>query len=152
MVEQTEQAAPEVDLEVAAKNFAAEMADKLEPEQLDAAVEALRSTTTGYAANGSVVSAIFYLKFQVRITSSGGKTFNGDGGGISTPGAGALMGTVFTDDLDRLYRDTRSFSFQGTPVYLGIEFFDGSSRLIGHYQGGAVSIVSGVGGGSGRWS
>lgn len=45
-----------------------------------------------------------------------------------------------------------SFAFQGMPVYFAIEFFDSHSQLLGQFQGGAVSIVSGVGGGKGHWS
>jgi hypothetical protein len=67
---------------------------------------------------------IFYLKFQVNIT--GGESFNGNAGGLSTPGGGALFGDVYTDNLPNLYANTVSFEFQGTPVYLSILFFDGT--------------------------
>lgn len=96
-----------------------------------------------------MASLIFYLKFQVNITN--GKTFDGHAGGASSPGGGALFGHVYTDDLDRLYRDTVSFEFQATPVYLSILYFDSHSKLLGHFQSGAVSIVTGIGGGKGKW-
>jgi hypothetical protein len=141
-----------VDTATLANDFAARMQGKMEPEQIQAAVEKLKSSanTASYSANGSVASLIFYLKFQV--TVKGGKTFNGNAGGISTPGGGALMGDVYTDDINRLYSDTCSFEFQATPVYTSLLFFDSHSNLLGHFQAGAVSIVTGVGGGSGSWS
>lgn len=68
-------------------------------------------------ATGNVASAIFYLRFYVK---SAGHVFQGNAGGISLPGGGALYG-------------------------------DGSSNLLGHAEFGGVSIVVGVGGGSGSW-
>ncbi|HEY0603384.1 MAG TPA: VapA/VapB family virulence-associated protein [Herpetosiphonaceae bacterium] len=139
-----------VDTNIVAHDFLVAMHGKLEQEKIDAAVTALKATTAKYAATGSVASLIFYLKFQVSI--KGGKTFNGNAGGASSPGGGALFGDVYTDDLDRLYRDTVSFEFNATPVYLSILFFDGNSNLLGHFQSGAVSTVLGIGGGKGEWS
>ena len=142
------------EIEVTSRAIAADFRDamkgKLADEHIDAAVNTLLATTSRYPATGSVASLIFYLKFQVNIT--GGKSFNGNAGGASTPGGGALFGDVYTDDLNRLYSDTVSFEFQGTPVYLSILFFDRNSKLLGHFQAGAVSTVTGIGGGSGKWS
>lgn len=103
-----------------------------------------------YNANGSVASMIFYLKFQVNIDN--GKSFNGNAGGVSSLGGGALIGDVYTDDIDRLYRDTVSFEFNCTPVYTSLLFFDQHSRLLGHFQSGSISTVAGVGGGSDEWA
>lgn len=133
-----------------AHNFTNSVNGKLDKQKIDAAVASLKSTTTSYPAKGSVASFIFYLQFQVTVT--GGKTFNGKAGGVSSPGGGALFGDVYTDDINKLYRDTVSFEFQSTPVYLSILFFDGHSNLLGHFQSGAVSTVAGIGGGSGSWS
>ncbi|WP_422732797.1 VapA/VapB family virulence-associated protein [Marinobacter azerbaijanicus] len=33
----------------------------------------------------------------------------------------------------------------------GVLFFDSHSKLLGHFQSGAVSTVIGVGGGKGKW-
>jgi hypothetical protein len=139
-----------VDPNIVAHDFMMAMHGKLEQDKIDAATAALKATTTKYAATGSVASLIFYLKFQVNIT--GGKTFDGNAGGASSPGGGALFGDVYTDDLNRLYRDTVSFEFNATPVYLSILFFDGNSNLLGHFQSGAISTVLGIGGGKGEWS
>jgi hypothetical protein len=140
-----------VDVQAIAADFATRMQGKMDTETINNSVASLKATTQAYPATGSVASLIFYLKFQVSV-KNGGKTFNGDAGGISSPGGGALFGDVYTDDINRLYRDTTAFEFQGTPVYLSILFFDKNSNLLGHFQAGAVSTVLGVGGGSGKWS
>jgi hypothetical protein len=133
-----------------AEDFSAAADGKLAKDRIDAAVDALSAADTIYSAHGSVASLIFYLKFQV--TLPGGKTFDGNAGGLSSPGGGALFGDVYTDDLQVLYSNTVSFEFQSTPVYLSILFFDANSNLLGHFQCGAVSTVAGVGGGKGSWS
>lgn len=124
---------------------------KLEEEKIAQGEMVLKnaSNEASYHANGSVASMIFYFKFQVNIDD--GKSFNGQAGGVASPGGGALIGDVYTDDIQRLYRDTVSFEFNCTPVYTSILFFDGHSNLLGHFQAGAVSVVAGVGGGSGKW-
>lgn len=143
---------PAIDTAEIAAKFKASVQDVLSPEQTQAAVELIQSTagTTGYAATGNVASFIFYLQFQVNIKD--GKAFNGKAGGVSTPGGGALFGTVYTSDLDRLYRDTVSFQFTAlASVYLSIVFFDGHSNALGTFQAGGISTVNGTGGGSGHW-
>jgi Rhodococcus equi virulence-associated protein len=130
-------------------NFVQRMQGRLEPHQIEAAVTMLNATDQKHPATGNIVSMIFYLQFHVDI--SGGKSFKGDAGGVAFPGAGALFGDVYTTDLERLYRDTHAFEFQATPVYTSLLFFDGHSNLLGHFQAGAVSIVTGIGGGSGKW-
>ena len=139
--------------EIIAHDFRTAMHAKLSEADIHKVVSALTNSVTqaSYPATGSVASLIFYMKFQVQI-KNGGKTFNGHAGSIGSPGGGALIGDVYTDDINRLYRDTVSFEFQATPVYLSILYFDGSSNLLGHFQAGAVSTVGGVGGGSGSWS
>lgn len=133
-----------------AHDFITKNTGVLDEKQIDQAVKKITAKTKSYPATGSVASLIFYLKFQVNIT--GGKSFNGNAGGASTPGGGALIGDVYTSDLNRLYNDTKSFQFNATPVYTSIIFFDGSSNVLGTFQCGAVSTVAGIGGGSGSWS
>lgn len=139
-----------VDTNIVAHDFMVATHGKLEQEKIDAATAAIKATTSKYGASGSVASMVFYLKFQVNV--NGGKSFNGNAGGLSSPGGGALFGDVYTDDINRLYRDTVSFEFNATPVYLSILFFDGNSNLLGHFQSGAISTVLGIGGGKGEWS
>jgi hypothetical protein len=124
---------------------------KLDNDKLDAAVQKiLRAPATAYSANGSVICAVFYMKFQVNVTN--GKQFNGNAGGIGSIGGGALFGDVYTDDINRLYGSTSSFQFITTPVYATLNFFDGDSNFLGTYQSGGVSTCSGTGGGTGSWS
>ncbi|MGX7666516.1 VapA/VapB family virulence-associated protein [Flavobacterium pedocola] len=140
-----------VSKEIVAHDFQSALHGKLDDSLIEAGKNKIMSTNTAYPANGSSVSMIFYLQFQV-IIKNGGKTFNGKAGGISTPGGGALYGDVYTDDLNRLYSDTVSFQFTSTPVYLSIIFFDSNGNVLGTFQCGSVSTVTGVGGGSGSWS
>ncbi|AEH01115.1 VapA/VapB family virulence-associated protein [Lacinutrix sp. 5H-3-7-4] len=134
---------------IIAHDFITKNTGVLDQNKIDNAVKTITAKTQSYPAKGSVASFIFYLKFQVNIT--GGKSFNGNAGGASTPGGGALIGDVYTSDINRLYSDTVSFQFTATPVYTSIIFFDKSSNALGTFQCGAVSTVAGVGGGSGKW-
>lgn len=135
---------------VLAQNLKNSLHAVLNKDQLTAAETAILSTQTAYPANGSVASFIFYFVFQVSV--KGGKQFNGKGGGISSPGGGALFGDIYTDDINRLYRDTVSFQFNCTPVFTNLNFFDKHSNFLGSFQSGSVSTVAGTGGGSGSWS
>lgn len=143
---------PVVDLNAVAQDFKKQYSNHLEEPQMQEAVTAIQASAanTAYAANGSVASLIFYMKFQVSV--KGGKTFNGNAGGIAVPGGGALFGTVYTDDINALYNNTKSFQFTCTPVYTSLVFFDGNSKVLGTFQAGSVSTVTGTGGGSGSWS
>lgn len=106
-------------------------------------------TDTVLRTNCSVASLIFYLRFNVVCENM---VFNGEAGGISVPGAGAFFGDLFiTTTVEELFDRTVSFAFVSTPVYLNIMFFDNDNRLLGHLQSGGVSIVTGTGGGSGKW-
>ncbi|WP_300565921.1 VapA/VapB family virulence-associated protein [Flavobacterium sp.] len=141
-----------VNREDIANDFQTAMKGKLDDQAISSVKKQLLAATTSYPANGSVASFMFYLQFQVTITSSGGKTFNGKAGGISTPGGGALFGDVYTDDINRLYANTVSIQFNCAFAYTSILFFDGNSNLLGHFESGSVSTVAGVGGGTGSWS
>ncbi|AHC35585.1 MULTISPECIES: VapA/VapB family virulence-associated protein [Pseudomonas] len=116
---------------------------------LDEAVEGIKSTTAKYPAQGTIASFLFYQMITVDITN--GKKFNGKSGGIAFPGGGGSWGDVYTNDIDRLYRNTHSFQFITTPVYFTVNFFDGSSNFLGTFQAGALSTSTGTGGGTGSW-
>lgn len=139
------------EMEMIAHDFAVAMRGAMDERQIDAAVESILAPATSYPATGSIVSAIFYLQFQVKV-KDGGKTFNGKAGGISTPGGGALLGAVQTNDINRLYADTASFFFSATAASVALIFFDRHHNSLGGGTFGAVSIVSGTGGGPGSWS
>lgn len=116
--------------------------------------EASLKSAASYGANGSLASLIFYVKVQCVVTGSNGKTFDGQAWGVSFPGGGALFGDVYlsgASSLDDLYSRTAGFTFTATPVYTAFYFFDSSDNLLGHFQAGSISTVTGTGGGSGGW-
>jgi hypothetical protein len=100
------------------------------------------------SASGSIISGVFYNRIQIDI---GGARFVGNGGGLMTPGAGTLIGDIYTDDLPRLLRDTSSYEVNATPFYVNVNFFDSNSTFLGSLHTGAVSTVTGIGGGVGSW-
>lgn len=138
-----------IDTRVIANDFRNAMHDKLEPGQIEEAIQALIVNRKAYPVTGSVASRIFYLQFQLDVAD--GMTFDGDAGGAASPGGDALSGRLYTEDLERLYRDTVSFEYQSMPIYLSILFFDRNNTLLGHFMSGAVSIVTDIGGGKGSW-
>jgi hypothetical protein len=144
--------------ETIANEFKAAMSGKLDPRQIEAAHNHLMSnSTSSYYATGSVMSMIFYLQFQIQIndTNAGSYnyyTFNGKGGGISSPGGGALIGDIYTDNLEALINDTCSMEFNCAFAYTSVVFFDKHSNCLGSYQSGSISTVAGIGGGTGEWS
>ena len=135
-----------------AEDFRKHFGSKLEDDKLDVITEYLTSDVVdSYAAHGAVVSMIFYFKVQVSIDDSN-DTFNGSGGGVSTPGGGALIGDVYTDDYDELMASTVSFECTMTSVYTSVLFFDSDSNLLGHFEAGSISTTNGIMGGTGSWS
>ncbi len=146
-------AAHSVGAELVANDFVNEWEGKLDPQKLDELVNSIQASpaTEAYAADGSVVSTIFYLQFELHLWSNG-KTFNGKAFGWTSPGSGALWGTFYTDDIDRLMRDTKTFAVQSTAMYTAIQFIDSHDDYLGTFQGGSLSTVVGACGGSGGWS
>ncbi len=135
----------------AADDFKTMLADNLPADVLDKAAAHLEGTTTGYAANGSIASVVIWMKCQCTINNNG-KTFDGSSWGISFPGGGALIGTVYTDDLAALYANTETFALAATSVYTSFVFFDKNHSPLGSFQAGSISTVNGTGGGKGHWS
>ncbi|MDR0217509.1 MAG: VapA/VapB family virulence-associated protein [Enterobacteriaceae bacterium] len=135
------------------KNFKENMKDKLEPKIIDDAVNkmVILGNNNAYEAVCTAKSLFFYIQFSIA-TISDKKTFTGNAGGYATPGGAYTHGSIYTDDITKLYSDTISFEFNATPVYISVLFFDAHSTLLGHFQSGGVGTISGVGGGSGSWS
>lgn len=134
-----------------ADDFKASFKGKIADEVINNTVSKLLQTTaTAYPANGSVASLVIWMKWQCQVTN--GKQFNGSSWGIAFPGGGALIGDVYTSDITALYANTVSFAFTATPVYTALYFYDGNHNLLGSFQAGSVSTVTGAGGGSGSWS
>ncbi|MFF3063417.1 VapA/VapB family virulence-associated protein [Oerskovia sp. NPDC057915] len=138
-----------IDIDTVVGDFRTSVQEALDQERLDAAVETLRTARTEYPATCRVVNGIFFAVLEVSIT--GGKTFRSTIGGIGI-GGGEASGTVFTDDIERLYRSTVSFQFNATPVYFNVNFFDGGPNLVGNGLFGTVLASLGTGGGTGTWS
>lgn len=103
-----------------------------------------------WAVHGVLASALVYQ--LLTLTVDGGEQFQGYAGGVSFPGGAAVWGTLFTDDIQRLYDQTASFQFNAVGPYLNVNFFDRHGTLLGHAQLGGVSSVIGIGGGSGTWT
>ncbi|MFC6357365.1 VapA/VapB family virulence-associated protein [Luethyella okanaganae] len=105
-----------------------------------------------YPVSGAVIGGLLYTRVQIDSKDGSGEKFVGNGGGVFTPGAGAFLGDLYTNDLARLYSDTTNFQVNATPVYTNINFFDSDANLLGSLHAGSVSTVVGVGGGTGNWS
>ncbi len=136
-----------------ADDFRAAFAGKFTEEKLDQIVEQLLSEdTTAYACNGAIVSGVFWVEVTVDSWDGQAKEYQNDGGGVFTPGGGALIGAVYTDDLEGLLANTVSFEVNAAAAYTSILFFDSDSNCLGSYQSGSVSTVVGLGGGKGGWA
>ncbi len=135
-----------------ADDFRAHWAEKLGESKTDQIIEDLLAGDTAYAADGAIVSGIFWVQVTVNDWDGQPKSYTGEGGGVFTPGGGALIGAVYTDDLDGLLANTSRFEVNAAAAYTSIVFFDDDSNCLGSYQSGSVSTVVGIGGGKGSWS
>jgi hypothetical protein len=136
----------------AADAFRAAFADKLGEEKTDQIIETMLSADTAYATNGAIVSGVFWVQVNVDSWDGQPKVYVGEGGGIFTPGGGALIGAVYTDDLEGLLANTTRFEVNAAAAYTSIVFFDDDSNCLGSYESGSVSTVVGIGGGKGSWA
>jgi len=135
-----------------AEQFRAAYTGKFSEEKLDQIIDTMLSAETAYAANGAIVSGVFWVQVTVNDWDGQPKSYTGEGGGVFTPGGGALIGAVYTDDLDGLLANTSRFEVNAAAAYPSIVFFDDDSNCLGSYQSGSVSTVVGIGGGKGSWS
>ncbi len=125
---------------------------KLSEEKMDQVIEQLLLGDTAYAADGAIVSGVFWVQVTVNDWDGQPKSYTGEGGGVFTPGGGALIGAVYTDDLEGLLANTTRFEVNAAAAYTSIVFFDDDSNCLGSYQSGSVSTVVGIGGGKGSWA
>ncbi|WP_445721753.1 VapA/VapB family virulence-associated protein [Flavobacterium sp.] len=123
---------------------------KMEEKQIEKIVSDMSSFTNRHAAQCPISSAVFYVWINVIV--EGGKSAVGHGGGLFTPGGGGSWGHLYTNDIERLYRDTISFQVNAAQVYLNVNFFDAHSNLLGSYHGGGIGTVRGIGGGTTKWT
>lgn len=143
--------APAIDRQAVAKEAANALQGKLDQNQVKALETNMAAWPKVASGNVNVASLIFYQKWQVNI--NGGKTFNGNAGGVATPGGGVAFGDLYADNINTVYNNTQSFMYTAVAgVYITVEFFDSNHTCIGTFQAGGIGTVAGVGGGSGSWS
>lgn len=133
-----------------AQELATSLKGKLDQPKIDSIIASLGAPSQAYRATSTFISIIFYFKVVTRILDDS-TSFDGNAGGIGLPTGGSGVGDLRTDDKDRLYRDTVSFSFVSTMGYLGIQYFDANHNLLGHYDGASIGIAA-TGGGTGHWA
>jgi hypothetical protein len=143
---------PAVTHEAFAKDLAELLKGKLDDDKLAAAAANVSAATTAYPAAAWFVSFVFYLHCECQVTGETPR-FRGNAGGIWSPtvGAGGYFGNLYTDDKDKLYKQTASFEVHSAIVYCGMTFWDSNSTLLGHFESGGIGAI-GVGGGTGKWS
>jgi hypothetical protein len=135
--------------QIVASDFRESVRGKLTDVTIDGVVRALHAATVTYPVTITFEDLVLYA--TIRVTVQGGRRFDGNFGVIdpNTP-VGGLPGTLYTDNLDRLYSSTRSFQILTTPVYLAVLFFDGSHDLLAHVMSAGAAPI-GVGAGAGEW-
>ncbi|CDL82734.1 VapA/VapB family virulence-associated protein [Xenorhabdus szentirmaii] len=134
------------------EDFKKNIANKWPPELIDKTVKKVTSLETqNYTALATIESTIIHQFFKVGLTGYP-VHFEGSTTGLSTPGFGSSAGLVFTDNLDKLVSDTRSFWFVGNMSYLGMYFYNDDGSWLGQFQGASLSLVIGGGTGRGEWS
>lgn len=134
------------------QDFRIMFAGKVDEGLLDKAAESLDGSLeveSAYPANGAIASILFWLRCRCNV--DGGKTFTGDAFGLAVPGGSALFGDVYTDDLDRLYADTRNFTVVAAAAYTAFIFQDEQNNTLGTFHAGAVGTTVGTAYGTGRW-
>ena len=133
------------------ENFSQSVAGVLPADKIDSAVQALKvfASSSAYVANANVFSAVVYVQLTVNVID--GNNFDGKSDGISSPGAGEFLGSLFTNDIDNVYLNTSKFHYSAGPTIFSLSFLDGQSNLLGYFQSGGLSSVIGTGSGSGHW-
>jgi len=126
---------------------------KMTPGQLSAVLDALKATSPAQkiSASGSVAGALFWCKFTLECQ---GHSFDHSAWGGGTLGGGGCWGDIYTDDLARCFRDTRSFSLTVTPASVLATFHAADNTLLATFIGGGymAPAFSFVGGSSGSWT
>jgi hypothetical protein len=107
--------------------------------------------STTYSAKAPFIWADFSYTFTVnffdtQISKSFAANIFGMGGALD----GTASGSVYTDDLDRLFGKTVSYHFNGTESDFVMSFFDDNSNLLGNFKCESF-VLFGIGGGVGKW-
>lgn len=122
---------------------------KLDSAEIDNINSRLEKMTEKYYHEIKILGALFYMHIWMQDDNDNWE-FNGNAGVITLVSAGGAAGHIYTDDIDRLYRETTSFSYESAMVYFSVQFFNNKSELLGHFHSGGFG-TGGVGGGSGKW-
>ena len=135
----------------AATDFRQAFDGALPPQVLEAALAHLDSRPLIASANRSATLTIGGpIGGQVTVAVDDGPTFRGRIWGLL--GGTSSRGSIYSDDLERLYSQSSSFTLVATPVYLSMIFLDDSGNALGSFQGGVIATVTGSFGGTGSWS
>lgn len=121
---------------------------KGEDAALDEAIASLKKGQSKYHATGTVLFALFYNRVTVDYEK---KHFVGHGGGIGSVGGGALVGDIYTDDMDKLLANTKRYQVTSSLGYAYVLFLDKDSKVLGSLQSASISLGGGVCGGAGCW-
>jgi len=121
----------------------------LVPEKLAGVIESITLTETSYFANTVIEGFVF--AFQVKTSIDSTKQFRGNGMGLGTAGAGTTWGTVYTDNLTKLYTATSRFELRSAPGYCGVLYYDANLNLLGYFSGGGLTLITGIFAGEGFW-
>jgi len=120
---------------------------------LDEAIASLKKCQSKYHATGTVLFALFYNRVTVDYENKKfNKKFTGNGGGVGSVGGGALVGDIYTDDLDKVFEKTERYQVTSTTGYAYVLFLDKNSKVLGSFQTASISLGGGVFGGTGDWS
>ena len=126
---------------------------KTDDKILDDTLQKMRASNTAYYASGSIVSIFFYAKVTLDLDGKDRSGhFEGNSYGPCTVGGGKYWGDVYTDDIDKLFEKTDSFTVTSNNVYICVLFHDKDGTLLGHFQGGGFSISGSTCSGNGSWS
>lgn len=98
---------------------------------------------------GTYQCGVFFFGFELQ---NGSRQYVGHGGGLGSVGGAVFVGDIYTNDAERLYRETVSFQVNAASPYVNINFFNRNAENLGSLHAGGVGVCAFLGGGSGRWT
>jgi hypothetical protein len=138
------------DKQTIASDFSDTVKGKLADATIEAVVQALETAAICYPVLITFTKVPFYATIGVAV--QGGKRFEGTFGPPNGIGMGVTVaGVLYTENMELLYSDTRSFEILSTAAYMGVLFFSGNFALLGHVQAASLFPASLIVSGSGRW-
>lgn len=120
---------------------------------LDKHVEKLSTMPSYKMYDLEIWAAFVYFDITASPDDGNGPVFKGKAGGLAGLVGGKAWGTLYTDDIQNLADNTKSFMFTCYGgVYEALYFYDSNSNLLGYIQAGGFTIAAGMAGGTGSWS